>query len=177
MDGNNDIEKIYNKYIDDMYLFALYLGFKKDIIMDAIHDVFCKLYSEEVSICQIKSIKHYLFASLKNRLLDICKSEKKHLCLCPEIEATYLISQLEKTAEEQLISIEDEKIINNLITDLLNKLTERQRQIVYLKYIRELEYKEIEKDMNLTYSSSRKLIHKALQVLRQKYSLRGIVGN
>lgn len=171
---NNEIEIIYNKYIDEMYWFALHLGFNKDLIMDAIHDVFCKLFSDEVCTCQIENKKHYLFISLKNRLLDICKSEKKYVCLCSELETTCLIPQLEKTAEDHLISVEDEEIVNNLIAGLLNKLTRRQRQIVYLKYIRELEYEKIEKELNITYSSSRKLIHKALQVLRQQYSLSGI---
>ena len=49
MSKSENIALIYNKYVDDMYAYALFLGFKKDIIMDAIHDVFYKLHVKRIS--------------------------------------------------------------------------------------------------------------------------------
>ena len=37
---NAELERIYNRYVDDLYSYALHLGFGEDVIMDAIHDVF-----------------------------------------------------------------------------------------------------------------------------------------
>ena len=35
----DDIKSIYNRYVEDLHTYALYLGFEEGIVMDAIHDV------------------------------------------------------------------------------------------------------------------------------------------
>ena len=66
-----NIASLYNRYVDDLHTYALYLGFEKEVIMDAIHDVFCKFAASEKLLQDVSDLKFYLFKSLKNRLYDI----------------------------------------------------------------------------------------------------------
>lgn len=43
MPSCGNIAEIYNNYVDDMYTYAIYLGFKEYDIIDAIQDVFVNL--------------------------------------------------------------------------------------------------------------------------------------
>lgn len=77
MDHKPNITSIYNQHVDNLYTYALYLGFEKEVVKDAIHDVFCRLWEERQSLDHVSNVKFYLFRSLKNRLLDIYKAKRE----------------------------------------------------------------------------------------------------
>ncbi len=77
MPSCGNIAEIYNNYVDDMYTYAIYLGFKEYDIIDAIQDVFvnlCELNRDNKK--KISNIKFYLFKSLRNRLIDLYKKKR-----------------------------------------------------------------------------------------------------
>ncbi len=56
---NLDITSIYNNHINDLYSYALHLGFDEDMIMDAIHDVFLNMCKTDKKIKEITNIKFF----------------------------------------------------------------------------------------------------------------------
>jgi RNA polymerase sigma factor (sigma-70 family) len=163
-----NIASIYNRYVDDLYTYALYLGFEKGIIMDAIHDVFCKFAASEKLLQDVSNIKFYLFKSLKNRLYDIYKARKEYVELSA-IDLQETPFNIQVTIEERLIGQEEQQQIKNQLAEMLDSLTERQREIVYLRYIQEYDYEQIAQLLNITVHGCRKLLSKAMQNLREKY--------
>ena len=53
----------------------------------------------------------------------------------------------------------------------LDHLSERQREIIHMKYYQQLEYEEISDIMDLNYQSARNLVNRALSVLRKEMLL------
>jgi len=168
MSKSENIALIYNKYVDDMYAYALFLGFKKDIIMDAIHDVFYKLHVKRVSFEKIQNPKFYLFCSLKNRLIDICRKNTEGL----EFNETYeKLSNsppfaLQITIEDEMIRKEDLEEIRQKVENILNSLTDRQKEIIYHRYINEYTYEEIAELMNISVPACRNLHSKSMTKLK-----------
>ena len=163
-----NIASIYNRYVDDLYTYALYLGFEKGIIMDAIHDVFCKFAASEKLLQDVSNIKFYLFKSLKNRLYDIYKARKEYAELSA-IDLQETPFNIQVTIEERLIGQEEQQQIKNQLAEMLESLTERQREIVYLRYVQEYDYAQISELLNISVHGCRKLLSKAMQNLREKY--------
>lgn len=163
-----NIASIYNRYVDDLYTYALYLGFEKGIIMDAIHDVFCKFAASEKLLQDVSNIKFYLFKSLKNRLYDIYKARKEYAELSA-IDLQETPFNIQVTIEERLIGQEEQQQIKNQLAEMLDSLTERQREIVYLRYVQEYDYEQISELLNISIHGCRKLLSKAMQNLREKY--------
>lgn len=163
-----NIASIYNRYVDDLYTYALYLGFEKGIIMDAIHDVFCKFAASEKLLQDVSNIKFYLFKSLKNRLYDIYKARKEYAELSA-IDLQETPFNIQVTIEELLIDQEEQQQIKNQLAEMLESLTERQREIVYLRYVQEYDYAQISELLNISVHGCRKLLSKAMQNLREKY--------
>ena len=163
-----NIASIYNRYVDDLHTYALYLGFEKKVIMDAIHDVFCKFAASEKLLQDVSNIKFYLFKSLKNRLYDIYKARKEYAELSA-IDLQETPFNIQVTIEERLIVQEEQQQIKNQLAEMLESLTERQREIVYLRYVQEYDYAQISELLNISVHGCRKLLSKAMQNLREKY--------
>ena len=163
-----NIASIYNRYVDDLYTYALYLGFEKEVIMDAIHDVFCKFAANEKLLQDVSNIKFYLFKSLKNRLYDIYKARKEYAELSA-IDLQDAPFNIQVTIEDRLIDKEEQQQIKDQLSEMLDSLTERQREVVYLRYVQEYDYAQISELLNISIHGCRKLLSKAMQNLREKY--------
>ena len=163
-----EIASVYNRYVDDLYTYVLYLGFEKEVVMDAIHDVFCKFASCEKRAEDVLNIKFYLFKSLKNRIYDIYKAQKKYIGLST-IDAQDAPFNIQVTIEDRLIDKEEQQQIKDQLSEMLDSLTERQREVVYLRYVQEYDYAQISELLNISIHGCRKLLSKAMQNLREKY--------
>ena len=170
----NDIASLYNLYVDNLYTYALYLGFDKEAIMDAIHDVFCKLAADEKKLHDISNMKLYLFKSLKNRLYDIFKARREYVGLSI-IELEEMPFDIHITIEDLLINREEQLQIEHSIAEMLGSLTERQREIVYLRYIQECDYEQIAELLHISVHGCRKLLSKAMQKLRDTYGFKSML--
>lgn len=173
-DEENEIKEIgsiYNLYIDDLFVYALSLGFDRETCMDAIQDVFCKICANEKLLESITHIKFFLFRMLKNRLIDIYKSRKDQVSFSDQSITAFdeMPFNVKVTIEDQLINSEEEEKIKSTIESMLKNLTNRQREIVYLRYSQGYNYSEIAELLSISVPSCRKLVHKSLSVLREKY--------
>lgn len=160
---------LYNKYLDDLYIYGQNLGFNKDIIMDAIHDVFCRLCTNEGSIIHINNPKFYIFRALKNRLIEYYKLNKGSVFIdTNHLYVDRLPFTLQVTIEEQMIDKEEQIMLEQKINNILNILTNRQREFIYLKFIHNYSYDEISQLMGITIPACYKLYYKILRKLKKQ---------
>jgi RNA polymerase sigma factor (sigma-70 family) len=169
MPSCGNIAEIYNNYVDDMYTYAIYLGFKEYDIIDAIQDVFVNLCELNRDIKKISNIKFYLFKSLRNRLIDLYKKESFTITFNNSTLLDTLFTDTQNTPESRLIKGEESDEIEKKIEEMLSLLSPRQREIIYLHFIQEQDYKHVAEIMDINYDNCRKLVYKALLTLRNKY--------
>lgn len=170
MNSSRNIASIYNQYIGDLFNYGTYLGFEKEYVKDAIHDVFANITHKPNLLEDISNIKFYLFRSLKNRLLDIYKSKKDYLELDNSTHFHNMPFDIAVNIEDLIIEKEEQRQIKSAIEEMLSSLTNRQREIIYLRYIHEYNYNEIAELLEITVHGCRKLLSKAIITLREKYS-------
>lgn len=160
---------MYSLYVKDLFTYAVYLGFDEHLIMDAIHDVFYKISLEKNRLAEVENVKFYLFRALKNRLLDLHRSSQEHVSLASVESGAEMPFAIRVTVEDNLIDTEEQHLIKRQIENMLNSLTHRQREIIYLRYVQEYDYQQIAQLLNITVHGCRKLVSKAMQSLREKY--------
>lgn len=157
-------ESVYYTYIDELLSYALSLGFEREEIKDAIQDIFFKVYINRKQIAIVDNLKYYLFRSLKNRLLDILKTRRMQtsdITTIPE-----LTFSIQACVLEDLIEDEDRLVIQNKVKNLLNILTDKQREAVYLRYMHEMSFNEIAEMLDITPKSAQKLVSRALERMK-----------
>lgn len=169
MKAQKDIASIYNLYVDDMFTYGIYLSFEREIVEDAIHDVFLKLYTDKHILNEVSSVKHYLFKSLKNRLMDLYKLKKKHVVFENINYIEEIPFNIYVNVENLLIEREVQESIRIEIKQMLDSLTNRQREIIYLRYVQEYDYNQISELLKISVHGCRKLVSKAILSLREKF--------
>ncbi|NDV93966.1 sigma-70 family RNA polymerase sigma factor [Dysgonomonas sp. 521] len=163
IDGNDaDSGILYQNYVNSLYGYGMSLGFSGETCMDAIHDVFCKLYHlKNEDIIKIENVKHYLFQSLKNRLFDIYRKDKYKENITLDLPFKTDISVIDTMIEE-----EDRTIMIKKVESLMNCLTDRQKEAIYLRYIQEMNYNEIGLLLRMTPKSARMLVFRGIEKMR-----------
>lgn len=168
MKTGKDITSIYNLYVDDLFTYGTYLGYNREVVKDAIHDLFLKFLDDKNILNDVSNIKFYLFRSLRNRLLDMYKYQKEHIGL-NEYFAVEMQFNIQVNVEDLIIEKEEQMQIKDEIEQMLNTLTDRQREIIYLRYIQEYDYNQISELLQINVHSCRKLVSKAICSLREKF--------
>jgi RNA polymerase sigma factor (sigma-70 family) len=155
---------IYNNYADKLLSYGIGLGFSKELLEDAIQDVFVKLHFNRKQLKEVANLRFYLFRSLKNRLLDIQKAAME----TSQIDHYELKFSIKTTILDELIAEEDKMDIQNKVNLMLECLTSRQREAIYLRFIHEMDYEEIGKLLDMTPQSVRKLVSRGIGRIRDK---------
>lgn len=156
---------IYNKYVGELLVYGMSLGFEKKTVEDAVHDTFVKFYTDKKHLKGVNHLKYYLFKMLKNRLLNIYQSRIKETSL--ELSAG-LSFAMEVSVLDEIITKEESRLLELRIEGLLNMLTDRQKEAIYLRFIQEMDYDEIADLLKMTSPAVRKLISRAIKRMRDE---------
>lgn len=163
VDSEDTISVIYKKYLNDLYAYAIGLGFFDELVKDAIQDVFYKLLTSQNKLSEIKNLKSYLFTALRHRLFDLRRKDRAFDSIDPE-DISFSINV---TILDEIVSIEEKKVLEKRISTLLDKLTSRQREAIYLRYMQGLDYEYIAAIMDMNSDSARKLVYRSIQTVRK----------
>lgn len=170
--GERAYTYFYKLFIPDMYSYGISFGADEATIKDFAQDIFINIYSSKVKFQSSQHLKFYLLRAIKNRLYDFYRSQA--VTSTDSIDAEFFNENGEFSIKseimEELLDSERQQIIQQKIDKMLSILTDRQREVIYLRYTQELEYEEIAELLNLTVHGSRKLVSRALKKLREEYS-------
>lgn len=154
---------IYFQYSRSMFQYGIKFKNDPEFIKDCIQDVFIKLIQAGDKLSPTDNIRFYLFRALKNAIYkEIDKKKKIDLVEFAAIkfDAPFLL-------EEELTEKENASDREIALLQALNELSERQREIIYLRFECSMEYDQICEIMNLKNDSARKLVFRAIKTLRE----------
>jgi len=165
--GDNEAYSwIYNAYVQMLFRYGSRFTSDSELVKDCIQELFTTLYKNRENLNLPANVKVYLFVSLKNNLTRALYRNAKYEYMDQYMD-TFL---LEQTVEEQFIDNESRMNRQNLIEKILLALTPRQKEIIYYRYIQELDLNEICALMNLNYQSAQNLIQRSIKKIRKLFS-------
>lgn len=166
LDGDKEAYSlIYKKYIKELFSYGTGLGYDMETLKDVVQDLFYKILCKPKSLKDVSNLKYFLFRSLKNGLLNTSRSSAK----TDNLDSYTHVFANKVTILDQLIEIEDKIEIEKYIESLLNKLTSRQKEAIYLRYIQSLDYEEIAELLNMEIPSVRNLVARGINKIRESH--------
>ncbi len=159
---------LFSGFYDDLYFYGLKLCHQEPLVNDAIQDVFLKLWTSRDTLHTIQKPGAYLFRMFRHRLLLLCRQSvvrKRHNEHYSDARTLFVFS-----AEDLIITHEISTEQQRHLLDLLNGLTERQREIIYLKFYGNHSNPEIAEIMNMKLQSVANLLARTIQALRKAAS-------
>lgn len=166
LEGDNEAYSwLYSNYVQLLYKYGLQITPNKEVIKDCIQDVFVRIYKNREKLSIPKNVKIYLMISLKNSIYNALSKERS--------EETYAFSfysmEEQYIVENSFFHEEEQREKLNEIKRILRVLTPRQREIIYYRFIEEMEYDEICQIMSLNYQSAYNLLQRSLQKVRDTF--------
>lgn len=155
---------LYETYVNDLYAYGKALGILHEDLQDIIHDVFLHIMDHYagLNICD-KEVKFYLLRCLKNKVVS---NARKNTESCGMENLNEYDFAIHVTGLDLLINKEERMRLLNRIEKMLQCLTARQREAIYLRYMQELSYEEIAEMLHITEKGSRKLVSRAMIELK-----------
>jgi RNA polymerase sigma factor (sigma-70 family) len=165
--GNKEaFATIYKQFYPKLYAYGLKFTRDDEQIRDIIQDLFAKLYEKPDLVTNADTLQAFLFASFRNACINHAQYALRHVDIqtVPDFDLPFEVTG--DLLEDQ----EEEEQVHRRVESILNSLTPRQREIIYLRFLHELDYDEISRIMHLSNQAARNLIHRAITYIRKKYS-------
>lgn len=115
--------------------------------------------------------KFYLLRALRNQLIDTYKLKRNYSEVLTGEITDELPYKIKITVEDEIIAAEEQAEVSQKVDEILSILTERQREIIYLRYMQECSYEEIAEIMQISVPACRKLLYRTLLKLKHNNTL------
>lgn len=159
MSDQYQIESSFRLWYKPLCLYALhYLG-SIDESEDVVQDVFYTLMQKAQTGGYVQTSKAYLYASVKNRCLDILKNSKTR----------NTVNSLEGTddIEEEDRELSDRSIDEARMWTAIDSLPKKCRRILLMNKVQGMKYSEIADELGISENTVRNQMTKALKTIKE----------
>ncbi|MEV4885995.1 sigma-70 family RNA polymerase sigma factor [Chitinophaga ginsengisegetis] len=161
------LEGLYELYYSPLTNYGFKFTPDNVCIEESMQDLFLKLWQNRERIESPAVVKQYLYLSFRRILLR--KLEYNPSRHEEELSGEHIPFQLELIGGHPMVRKERMEELTAKVDMLLNILTNRQREAVFLKYYEDLSYEEIADIMHMNIVGGYKLIYRALESLREQF--------
>lgn len=156
-------EKLYRLYVEELFNYGRRFSADNDLIQDAVHDLFVRLWKNRKNIGPTTSVKFYLLRSLRREVFKQLKNSRRQSNILPQ---DYYEFAIEISYETQLITKQHEQETAAVLKKAIDNLPPRQKEALFLKFYENMEFEQIAKTMDVEIRSVYKFIYKALDRLQ-----------
>jgi RNA polymerase sigma factor (sigma-70 family) len=163
-----DVLPIINAHEKRLLLYALRLCKDQELSRDAVQDTFVKYCKEAPNVHG--NVTSWLYTVCRNRVFELLRKERRMRAM--SVEESVAIEEKALSPAETTAGIDDK----SSLLGLLNKLPEREQEIIRLKFQGNLSYKEISEVTGLTTTNVGFILHNSIKTLRTLFAERNNFG-
>lgn len=166
----NAFAQLYQNYVQSLYHYCAHFATDRALIKDCIHDLFVELWKHRNTIGPTTSVRFYLMASIKRKLVRHITAEQK---LVSQDDVTNgrrlgdMLAGADPSHENLLIAHEEDAFMTECLHQAMDKLPKRQREAVHLRYFQNMSNEEISTMMQINIQSVYNLIFGAMGNLKR----------
>jgi len=162
---------IYERMFDPLCGYGDKICADKALVEDVIQDLFIYLWTRRAFLGNTDSIKFYLFRSLRRRLIRQMTQEGKNMP-ASSLSADFVLRLADTVS---VMPVSDEELERKRVLAIaLAKLTDRQREAIYLKFYNNLSFQEVASVMEIEVRSVYNLIGRTIDSLRGEFKKKGL---
>jgi RNA polymerase sigma-70 factor (ECF subfamily) len=151
---------LFESYYKELYFFSRKFLGNKEVAEEIVQDVFIALWENKDNLYITKSIKSYLYTSVKNRSINYLKSKinNKDFVGIDEVVKEGNVLQADRLLE--LSELDD------LIVEAVSKLPPKCKEMFHMSRNSEMTYQEIADALNVSKETVKSQISEALKRIK-----------
>ena len=168
-DGNPKVfETVYNRFFGPLFVYAKEYVINEEEAKELVQDTFLKLWEVKATLYDDTSLSAYLYRITRNNCLNYLKHLKvqkkyRQYSVSKKMELELNYSALNHDSADGIISEE----LEEKVTDTINSLPPRCKQIFELSRFQDKKYREIAEELNISVKTVENQIQKALKIMRE----------
>lgn len=159
-------ETLVHTYTLSLVQFALGYVHAHDAAEEIVEDVFIRVWELRASWQPKSTVRAYLFAAVRNRAFDWLKHVAADQRLRDRWQQEVDADAIHREARQEGDTADDSEALLSLRA-ALEALTERQREVLRLRYEERLSYREVAAVLGISESAVDRLLSRAVQALRR----------
>lgn len=166
--GNKSaFQKIYFDHYRFLYNYCRKYTNDCALVEDTIQDLFVTLLTHRDRLSETDNIRFYLFSSIRRRLFKALNTKQHKVTDLFDINNPTF--HFNEGVEPHYGDNEEENRFFKTLMTSVNKLADRQKEIIYLKYYLGLNNKEIADMLGISYQTVRNTLCNALSKIRTDF--------
>lgn len=159
---------LYEKYVRQLMHYGLRFTSDVQIIEDSLHDLFVWIWHRRRELEISYSFKSYLVKSIRTTILH--KLERQQRQVTFDGDENYFF-EVPVVQGEAGVDAEDRLVVKKHVARAMERLTSRQREVIYLRFYEGLSFAEIAQSMDLSVKASYKLMARAVAEFKKAWQL------
>ncbi len=153
---------LYDTYADKLFAAALRMTTDREMAKDCLQEVFIEIWNYRNTLGDVMHSQGYLIKVMRSVLLKKLKKESRIV----HYVASETLASAEESMEEMIISTDIEKEKKKKLRIALSNLTNRQKQVLELRFYEGLTYEQIADKLSMNYQSVNNLAFRTIHRLR-----------
>ncbi|MCU0443280.1 MAG: sigma-70 family RNA polymerase sigma factor [Microscillaceae bacterium] len=160
---------IFNQYARFLFNYGDKIAQNEGLVEDCIQELFIELWEKKAKLGEVQSIKYYLLKSLQRKILRKLNKNRKMLTN-EDSDLLFNDDLIDFPYENHLIQSQTNLEQQEKLQKALALLSDRQRQVLFLKYYDQLDYEEIARVMSMNVKAIYDLIYQAIKSLKKIFN-------
>lgn len=158
-------EVMYRRFAPELLTYGHRVTSDRQLVKDSIQTLFLHIWERRTNLSPTDSIKFYLFRALRNSITQAKRRATEPLDL-EEWDGLTDSALLERSIEQIFVQNELYEEQVQTITSAIRSLSERQQEVIQLRYFHNLNSAEIAALLKISNQSARNLLHRSIVQLR-----------
>ncbi len=158
----DSFELIMKRHYNELYKYGTRILADPDAVKDALQSIFSKVWQKRKTLNDVENVRAYLMTSIRREILKQVSRSKIHR----NTEESGFQNQFEFSVENTIIEAETILTRRKDLFKAINNLTPNQREIIYLKFYRNLEVDEIAEILAIKNQSVYNLLSASIKSLK-----------
>jgi RNA polymerase sigma factor (sigma-70 family) len=158
---------LYDRHYIGLLNYGIKLTGNRELTRDCITQILLRLWDNRQKLPPVENVRSYLLTCLRHELVGELKGENTRMNRNLIIQRSQGDSEL--PYEEYLIQSQSNKVLREKLVKAFEKLTEREKELLRLRFFEDLDYDEIAAQCSITKRTAYNIIHTAIKTLKADF--------
>lgn len=152
---------MFDTYFQRLLIFASNMVFREDVAYDIVQDVFVSVYENTASFDDGRSLRSYLYKSVRNRCYNYLRDRK--------VEDRRMMLYAEASLTSDSVGMIEEEELLCLVEEFLEELPAQCREVCRMRLFEDHSFGEIASRLGISENTVRVQLHRGIKKMSEHF--------